>query len=167
MDLNIVSIDPDTRIVSFKMNFVPRKTRGVEGLLQLVAKTLLTTPGKDIWSPEYGGGLMSYQANGVNSGRMNMVKADILSIVKKTEEQIKKEQSSIQLDDDERLRSLQVLSIDFDRKSLAIVVHILVTAFSGLSADMRLPNQLDTGIIEEDVILPAPSDIYNRKVNVV
>lgn len=163
MDLNIVTIDPVTRIVSFKLNTVPRKTVGIEGLIQLVAKTILTTPGTDIWSPEYGGGLYSYQANGINSSKMNLVTSDILSIVKRSEDQIRKKQSSLILNDDEKLKSLQVLSVTFDQGTLAIVAHILVTAYSGLTADMRLPNQLGRYSSEDEVILPNPVSIYNSK----
>ena len=163
MDLNVVAIDPYTRIVSFKLNVVPRRTVGIEGLVQLVAKTIITTPGTDIWSPEYGGGLMSYQANGINSSKMQLVTSDIISIVKKSEQQIKKEQSVLNIADDEKLRSLEVLSVDFDSLTLSIVAHILVTAYSGLSADMRLPNQLGHGLVTEDVILPNPVNIYNKK----
>ena len=163
MDLNIVVIDPVTRIASFKLNFVPRRTVGIEGLVQLVAKTILTTPGTDIWSPEHGGGLMSYQANGINNSKMQMVRADIISIVKRSEEQIKSEQSSLNLKDDEKLKSLQVLSVNFDRETLSIIAHILVTAYSGISADMRLPNQLGHNYTGEDVILSNPVNIYNKK----
>lgn len=163
MDLNIVVIDPITRIVSFKLNMVPRRTMGIEGLVQIVAKTILTTPGTDIWCPEYGGGLMSYQANGVNSSKMQMVRADIISIVKRSEEQLKSEQSSLNLKDDEKLKSLQVLSVDFDKETLSIIAHILVTAYSGVSADMRLPNQLGRKYTGEDVVLSSPVSIYNKK----
>lgn len=164
MDLNIVIIDPVTRIVSFKLNFVPRRTVGIEGLLQLVAKTILTTPGTDSWSPWYGGGIIAYKNRGLTKARMKTITSDIVSIVKKSEENIRKAQTAINLSNDEKLRSLEVLSVDFDEGNLGIIAHVLVTAYSGLTADMRLPNQL--GQIDRegyDEIKPEIVSIYNKK----
>lgn len=163
MDLNIVIIDPVTRIVSFKLNHVPRRTVGIEGLLQLVAKTLLSTPGTDVWSPWYGGGIVAYKNRGLTKARMQSITADVLAIVKKSEEDIKRAQAAIVLDDDEILYSLEVLSVDFDESNLGINTHILVTAQSGLSADIRLPNQLGQIDSEEEIEKPTPVSIYNSK----
>lgn len=164
MDINILTINPETRIASFRFNKVPRKTRGIEGLLQLVAKTILQTPGQDIWSSEYGGGLLSYTANGVHSGMRSKIRNDISSIIRQSEKQILEEQSGMLLDSDEKLQSLKLLDIEWLSDNVSIIIRVLVTSVSGENADMRLPNQLmedDTEEAEINQVIPV--NIYTNK----
>lgn len=164
MDINILTINPETRIASFRFNRVPRKTRGIEGLLQLAAKTILQTPGQDIWSPEYGGGLLSYTANGVNSKMKARVRSDITYIIRQSERQILDEQSDMILNSDERLQSLKLLDIEWLSDNVSIIIRVLVTSVSGENADMRLPNQLmedDTEETETNTVTPV--NIYTNK----
>jgi hypothetical protein len=59
-DINVTAVNPRTRRVTFAFQIVPRKTKGMETLLQLCAKTILTTPGLDFFAPEFGGGLIAH-----------------------------------------------------------------------------------------------------------
>lgn len=141
-DINIVSINPRTRRVSFSFQIVPKKTKGIETLLQLAAKTILTTPGKDVFSPAYGGGLLGLAGKNLSTYDRAKISADAAYIVRKSEEQIIVEQTGKPFLIEDRLRSLTLLSIDFLEDEGALDVRVLVTSEAGESADISLANQI-------------------------
>lgn len=141
-DINILAVNPVTRRVTYAFQVLPRKIRGMEVLLQLCAKTVLTTPGIDIYAPKYGAGLLSYGAKGLTTADIPRISADMAYIISKSEEQIRLEQSSLTLPPDERLRSLTLLSIDYLEEEGALDVRALITSEAGDSADISLANQI-------------------------
>lgn len=141
-DINITAINPRTRRVTFSFQIVPRKTKGIETLLQLSAKTVLTTPGIDIFAPEYGGGLLAYAGKNLNISEMPRIYADMAYIVRKSEEQILREQAGNPIRAADRLRSLTLLSIDYLPAEAALDVRVLVTSELGEQADISMANQL-------------------------
>ena len=141
-DINITAINPRTRRVSFAFQIVPRKTVGIEALLQLSAKTVLTTPGIDIFSPAYGGGLLAYSGRNLNISEMPRIYADMAYIINKSQDQILIEQMGNPIGIQDRLRSLTLLSIDYLPDESALDVRALVTSEAGDSANFSMANQL-------------------------
>ena len=141
-DINITAINPVSRRVTFAFQIVPRKTRGIETLLQLSAKTILTTPGLDLFAPEYGGGILAYAGKNLNVNDLPRIKADIAYIVRKSETQILEEQITLDIPSRDRLRALTLLSIDYIPDEGALEVRVLVTADNGEAADISLANQI-------------------------
>lgn len=141
-DINIIAINPRTRRVSFAFQIVPKKTRGIETLLQLAAKTILTTPGKDVFAPEYGGGLLAYAGRNLNINEIARISADMAYIVRKSEQQIILEQSGNEFPIQDRLRSLTLLSVDYIESEGALDVRVLVTSEAGEQADISMGNQI-------------------------
>ena len=141
-DINVTAINPRTRRVTFAFQIVPRKTKGIETLLQLCAKTVLTTPGIDIFAPEYGGGLLSYSGRNLNTADIPRIAADMAYIVRKSEENILREQAASTIVQRDRLRSLTLLSIDYLEDEAVLDVRALVTSELGEQADISLANQI-------------------------
>jgi hypothetical protein len=141
-DINIIAVNPLTRRVTFDFNAFPVKTRNMETLLQLCAKTVLTTPGKDFFRPEYGGGLLSYAGKNLSKNDLPRVYADMAYIIRVSEEQIIKEQLGMSLGTQERLRSLILISIDYIEGEEVLDVRALITSESGDQAEISLANQL-------------------------
>lgn len=141
-DINILAINPETRRVTFAFNIVPKKARGMEALLQLCAKTVLTTPGIDIFAPEYGGGLLSYSARGLSTADIPRISADMAHIISLSERQIILEQSATDISPEERLRSLTLLSIDYYEDEGKLDIRALVVSETGEESDISLANQI-------------------------
>ena len=134
-DLNIIHIDPVTRRVSFKLNLVPAKTSDLESLVQLCAKTILSTPGKDYLREDYGGGLLALKGTTLNKSQLPKVYADIAYIVTYSEEIILKEQVDKLLVAGERLSRLKLLNIIVDLEQGSLEVHVEVGSEAGAYSD--------------------------------
>lgn len=141
-DINITAVNPVTRRVTFAFQIVPKKTKNMETLLQLCAKTVLTTPGKDVFAPAYGGGLLSYPGRNLNISDLPRISADMAYIIRVSEEQILTEQSGNDIHIQERLRSLTLLSITFLEDEMALDVRALITSEAGEQAEISLANQI-------------------------
>lgn len=141
-DINITAINPDNRRVTFAFQILPKRAQGMETLLQLCAKTVLTTPGIDIFAPKYGGGLLSYSARGLTTADIPRISADMAYIIRKSEELIKNEQATKSLPISERLHSLTLLSITYLEEEAALDVRALVISEEGDEADISLANQI-------------------------
>ena len=143
-DLNIMNIDPDTRRVTFKLNLVPLKTSNLENLVQLCAKTILSTPGRDYLRPEYGGGILALRGSTLNASQLPRVYADIAYIIKYSEETIMREQVDKLIKPDERLRQLKLLNITADLSKGALQVDVLVVSEAGESSDFSFSASLSS-----------------------
>jgi hypothetical protein len=141
-DINIMAIDPKTRRVSFSFNLVPVKAEGVPALLQLCIKTVLTTTGKDKFSPLYGGNVRDYARKGVFRNDLSAVKADIVHMISDAAAQIKQEQLNSDLPETEILKSMVVTSIQWNDVLDTLDVYIKVTSLAGDSVEVNLGNQL-------------------------
>jgi hypothetical protein len=134
-DLNIMKIDPETRRVTFALNLTPAKTSDIESLVQLCAKTILSTSGRDYLRKEYGGNLLSLRGSTLNSSQLPRLYADIAYIIRLSEELILKEQVDKLLKASERLKSLVLLNIITDLGAGTLEIDALVTSEAGESAD--------------------------------
>ncbi len=130
-DLNILRIDETTRRVTWGLNLLPAKNKGIELLVQLAAKTILTTSGQDYLRPEYGGNILSLAGRSLNKRDIPRLNADIAYIVRTTEEQILKEQVDKLITIDERLKKLTLLNIDISFITGEIIIETLVENEAG------------------------------------
>ena len=143
-DLNIMNIDPETRRVTFKLNLVPLKTSNLESLVQLCAKTILSTPGRDYLRPEYGGGILALRGSTLNASQLPRVYADIAYIIKYSEETIMHEQVDKLIKPDERLRQLKLLNITTNLSKGSLQVDVLVVSEAGESSDFSFSASLSS-----------------------
>jgi len=145
-DLNIIAIHPITRRVTFSFNTVPLKVEGMSALLQLCVKTVLTTAGSDIFAPEYGGGARAYIKSGLYVSDMPRIASELSQVVRKAERDIfqnqETESAGKAIPADERLKSLTLLSVNWNEVDQRIDARILVTSVAGESADVSLANQI-------------------------
>jgi len=141
-DLNIMNIDPETRRVTFKLNIVPLKTTNLESLVQLCAKTILSTPGRDYLRPEYGGGILALRGTTLNASQLPRVYADIAYIIRYSEETIMHEQVDKLMKADERLKQLRLLNISADLAQGSLQVDVLVVSEAGVSSDFSFNSSL-------------------------
>jgi phage baseplate assembly protein W len=100
-------------------------------LMQTVIKVLLTTPGTNIFSPSLGGGLTRITGTPFNTS--SGVEARVRQAIANTENQLLAIHAAAasRIPDSERLRSIQVLSVDADIDSSSLRVRIAVTAQNG------------------------------------
>ncbi len=141
-DINITAINPSTRRITFAFQILPKVARGMEALLQLCAKTVLNTPGIDIFAPEYGAGLISYSARGLSTADIPRISVDMAYIISKSNEQIKVEQAGTNIPLGDKLHSLTLLSITYLEDESALDVRALVVSEAGETADISLANQI-------------------------
>lgn len=131
-DLNILRIsNDDQRRVTWGLNLMPAKNSGIESLVQLAAKTILSTAGQDYLRPDYGGSILKLSGRSLNKNDIPKLNADIAYIVRTSEEQILREQINLRINADERLKSLKLLGIETDMLSGEIIINVLVENESG------------------------------------
>jgi hypothetical protein len=133
-DLNILRIDPDTRRITFGLNLIPAKNTEMESLLQLCAKTVLSTSGQDYLRPEYGGSILALRGRSLNKSDVPRLNADIAYIISTSEEQILREQIDKLIIAEERLLKMTLLGIDVDFDIGALTIHVLVESEAGESS---------------------------------
>lgn len=141
-DINIVSIDPITRRIRYSFNVIPHRTSGIEGLLQLCAKTILSTPGSDKFAKNYGGGLRTYTSSSLFVNNISDIAADMAYIISKSENLIKSEQSTKNVPIEERLRSMVLHGVEYLEKEDAIDVRVDIESEAGERANLSLANQV-------------------------
>lgn len=95
----------------------PKKTSGIERLIQLFVKILYSTRGSDILNPAVGGGLISITKRGYTTGDGQRVIPEIVASISKADSDIKEMQKSIPLPQEERLVEAKLLSATMDANS--------------------------------------------------
>ena len=143
-DLNIIHIDPKTRRVYFKLNKVPAKTSNLESLVQLCAKTILSTSGRDFLRPTYGGSMLALRGSTLNKNELPRLYADIAYVVSHSEELILREQVDKLLKVGDRLKSLKLLNISVDFLQGSLEVDVLVTSEAGESSNFSFNTALSS-----------------------
>lgn len=144
---------PDIRVtVPNKYNFlVPTSTDfplaigGLGELVQLVYKHLVTTPGRDVFSPQYGAGIAAILPSAANTKSEQSVKTDVSIAIMKTEEDIKFYQASGGdiISPDEALDSLRLEGLEFDPQQALWSLSLRITTQAGITAIVGI--DLSTG----------------------
>lgn len=122
-------------ILKFQVNRVPSKVNGILRLLQLFVKTLLTTPGTDIFSKKSGGGGMRGIGRTFSRAETGGIVSDFVVSVDNTTRQLIATQSRRPgIPADERLLTAKVTSSNFSVQESGLMVSIEVTSHAGRSA---------------------------------
>lgn len=144
---NVVSVSVLSRnltitnrsLIRFRISDTPGRVRGILRLIQLFLKTLLATPGTDIFSRRSGGGALVNigETFGVDEG--GDVISDFIISVDTTSRQILSRQGrDPRLPRDERLLSARVISAGFNRELGAIIATVELTSQAGRAAFANL-----------------------------
>ena len=120
-------------IVSFQLGKGNRKASGINRLLQLFLKTLLTTPGIDIFTPSVGGGGLRNIGQTFSKSNSGGLVGDFIISVDSTARQITAMQARQRgLSKTERLLNARVTTARFDASQTALVVSIELTSQAGI-----------------------------------
>lgn len=109
MDIQLVSIDPLTRIVSLKLS--SKYVSGINELIQLVILSLLNTPGRDIMDPDRGAGIPDMIGMNYDPSNMVEILGEISRRVKISEKEIMTDQIGLNLPPAEKLQELRLISV--------------------------------------------------------
>lgn len=112
-------------LLRFQLGTRTTKVTGILRLVQVFVKVLFTTPGRDIWSPRFGGnGLTPLGKNYSTQSGPGSV-ADFVISVQNTQKQIVAMQSrDTTIPREERLLSATVQNANFNKNELALIVGV-------------------------------------------
>lgn len=95
VDISLISVDPQTRIVSLKVGTFP--VTGITKLLQVVILSLLNISGKDVLNPEDGAGLPELIGWGLDDSNNTEILGEIVRRIHKTEVEVSNYQTGLNL----------------------------------------------------------------------
>lgn len=125
--------------IKFLFGNIPNRASGIERLIQLFLKTMLQTPGTDIWVPNSGGGLLRAVGRAVGKNDHASVVADFQLSVTRARQQIMQLQASNPPTDlSERLLYARPIDVKFLPHELALVGKIDIANQAGKSAVVGL-----------------------------
>lgn len=123
----------------FRFSQDPRSVTGLRFMMQMYLKLLFTTAGTDAFSKRLGGSAMkSIGSNFDLSPGSNVVSDFAIAVSRATEQMVSLQSYQPRLSDDERLLSANLLNIQFDAASTALVARIELIPQSGLRASVNL-----------------------------
>lgn len=125
--------------IDFKIANVPGKVSGILRLMQLFLKTLFTTPGSDIFSPQWGGG--GLRPLGANFGKAqggDIVSGFIVSVDNTSRQIIQTQGRQPRIRADERLLTARVTNAGYSKNETALLVTIEILSQAGRAATSRL-----------------------------
>ena len=100
--------------------------------------TLLKTPGRDLLSPDAGGGLKRILAKPVGPSIMQNLRGEISVAVSSTQSQLISEQTGASLPPEERLKSFVMVSAEFNYAETAWDIVVRLVSEAGGAADVLL-----------------------------
>ena len=109
MDIQLISIDPLTRVASLKLS--SKFVSGIHKLIQIVILSLLNTPGRDLLDPDRGAGIPEMIGMNYDSSNMVEILGEITRRVKISEKEIMTDQIGLNLPPAEKLQELKVISV--------------------------------------------------------
>ena len=109
MDIQLVHIDPVTKVASLKMG--TRMVSGITELVQVVVLSLFNTPGKDVLDPGMGSGIPDMIGMNLDPDNMTEILSEVTRKIKATEKEVLTEQIGLNLPPAARLRELRLVSI--------------------------------------------------------
>lgn len=126
-DLKLLSRDPNTGRLRPALSRPPEVVEGVDFLVQLVALTYLTNPGRSIISPDRGGGLRRFLGSNFDLTDPSELFADLRVLTSQVEQIIKEEQQRTTRPPSERLSALQLVDLipSNDQPEVDMIVQIV------------------------------------------
>lgn len=116
--INIFSVSPtitNSSVFTFRLGDNPNAVSGAAKLLQQFIKLLMTTPGTDMDYPNAGGGLLKFPGSRVNIKNPHSLIAKAVLAVAAVSDEMINYQNTVSLPPDEKLKSAEVLSVNYDQ----------------------------------------------------
>jgi hypothetical protein len=111
---------------------------GMDKLVQFVTKSLLTEPGRDIFSPESGVGLRQALPRGARQNTEEGVLGDLTIAISRAQQEIQRQQVTEENAPEELLQSMSLLQAIFDEQNLKWEIWISVTNQAGETAQVPI-----------------------------
>lgn len=127
-----------------QMGLAPRAVTGIHKLAQFVTKLLFTTQGSDSFDPDYGSGLLFLLRDSRSLEEMGDLKAQVATHIRDVRRQVIASQTNLNLPASERLQDLQLISVEFDNATLAIVISVKLASEAGESRTLNLTEVLSS-----------------------
>lgn len=125
----------DRSQLRLRIGRTPGRATGIMRLMQLFLKVLFTTPGRDIFSPNIGGGALKNVGATFGAGEGHDIVNDFVIAVDTTSRQIVAIQGrDTSIPRDERLLGAKVLRASFNRSLGGIDVAVQITSQAGRDA---------------------------------
>lgn len=136
----------DKSRITFGIQDQPKAVQGIERLMQKFLKVMIQSPGRDIWSPKIGGGLLDLVgktfgkgSEGVTAAASSTLAADMQVAVDRARRQVISAQAnSPQTAASEKLLYAKLLETQFLPHEMALYGRIELTSQAGQAAVVRL-----------------------------
>lgn len=109
IDVSLMQVDEITGRVTLKLS--PKGVKGLTKLTQTVVLSLLNNPGKDILDPEAGAGIPEMIGMNMDPEDLSEILSEVTRRVRKCESEVITNQIGLDLDSDERLQELRIISV--------------------------------------------------------
>ena len=133
LEITILSASPtatkEATSVQLGMFDRPQKISGFSKLIQRVIKVLLTTQGTNTIEPTEGGSLQSLIGSNVRDA--GTLTADVSARIEGVEEYFLTDPNYTRLPDSEKLRSIEISELTWDKESQTIRLDLRITAADG------------------------------------
>lgn len=136
MDIQLIKIDPVTRVVSLKMS--TKKVVGISKLLQIVVLSLFNSPGKDILDLDRGAGIPDMIGMNLDPDDLTEVLSEVTRRIKNTEREILTEQIGLNIPPTEKLRELRLISVGPGANLGEVAVRVRIVNELGQRAEVVL-----------------------------
>lgn len=136
LDLKIIRRAPDGTVY-FDITDTPTNATGIDILVQMVAIAYLENPGQDVQAPTEGSGVRTLigQFDVVNQTDL---KVEFLSRTTKIEREIIQRQSSLDIKSDERLKRLNIVSININSDTSELIAEVMIENQAGQRVVVRV-----------------------------
>ncbi|KKN04625.1 hypothetical protein LCGC14_1095510 [marine sediment metagenome] len=112
--------------LSLGLDRPPVKIEGIDKLVQIVALTFLTNPGRSIFSPGKGGGIRSLIGSNIDPEEPEELFADVRLMIDRVRDYIVQTQVNTTRPPSERLKELQLVDIVLNDNSDQVEILIAV-----------------------------------------
>jgi len=110
---------------------------GIQKLIQSVVKILLSIPGTNRFSPEEGAGLVQKLSINLSEASSSAISTAVSQCIQTVQDQIQDSQAGNKdLSMDEKLRSLSLNRLSFNRTSGEVTASVLLTTYAGQEFDL-------------------------------
>lgn len=136
MDISLLQIDPDSRRVTFALGSKP--VTGIAKLTQIVVLSLLNSPGRDILSPDRGGGIPDMIGMNFDPLDLTEILSELTRRVRKSETEILEDQVGLNAIPAEKLKELKIISVAPGASSDEVAARIRIINELGQQSDVVL-----------------------------
>ena len=131
-DIRVVVPNQYSYAISTSTN-TPLTATGIDSLVQILVKAIKTTPGRDVFAPDYGMGIKYLLPPASAAVEEQKAKSQVGKGLMKIEEEIKTNQESLPLTPDQKLDKLELVDVIFNADQGLWDVSVQVTSVSGTS----------------------------------